>query len=455
MAELLVRNARIVYPATRGFVIDHGWLLVREGVIAGLGAGAVPVEVGRPARGRQEIDAAGMTLLPGLLNTHMHLYSMYSRGISTGRVSRGFLDVLQDLWWRLDRSLLKDACWMSAAFSGMDSLRCGTTTIIDHHASPSYIMESLSTLSNALCKIGLRHVLSYEITDRNGVPGAVEGIEENLRFFDEVHDKRELASAMVGLHASFTVSGATLAALRQRVGSRDPGYHIHVAEGAIDEEDSLSRYGKLIVARLDEAGLLGPRSIAVHCVGVGASERELLAASGTPVVVNTMSNMNNAVGLPAVREMLEAGIQVGIGTDGYTANMFEEFRNTLVGLRHRYEDPAGFWSQVQEAQIETNADIVSRLTGCTVGRLEEGAVADFVLVDYASPTPLNSGNAFGHMFFGMSADLVDTVVVNGKVVVKGHQVLAVNREDLERESQKVAKAVWEAFDRLSWLPASN
>jgi len=203
------------------------------------------------------------------------------------------------------------------------------------------------------------------------------------------------------------------------------------------------------VARLDDAGLLGPRSIAVHCVGIDASERELLAKSGTPVVVNTMSNMNNAVGLPAVREMLEVGIQVGIGTDGYVANMFEEFRNTLVGLRHRYEDPAGFWTEVQKAQIETNADIVSRCTGCTVGRLEAGAAADFMLVDYASPTPLTRENAFGHMFFGMSSDLVDTVVVNGSVAVRGHQVVGVDRQSLERESQKVAKAVWEAFDRLS------
>ncbi len=449
MAELLVRNARIVYPATRGFVVDRGWLLARDGVISSLAAGDVPVDVARSVAGRQEIDAAGMTLLPGLLNTHMHLYSMYSRGISTGRVSHGFLDVLQDLWWRLDRSLLKDACWMSATFSGMDSLRCGTTTIVDHHASPSYITGSLSTLSEALNKIGLRHVLSYEITDRNGIEGAVAGVDENIRFFDEVEGKGGLASSMVGLHASFTVSDATLAILRERVGSRKVGYHVHVAEGAIDEEDSVEKYGKRIVARLDDAGLLSPRSIAVHCVGIDASERELLAKSGTPVVVNTMSNMNNAVGLPAVREMLEAGIQVGIGTDGYTANMFEEFRNTLVGLKHRYEDPAGFWTQVQKAQIETNADIVSRCMGCTVGRLEEGAAADFMLVDYASPTPLNSENAFGHVFFGMSADLVDTVVVNGNIAVRGHRVIAVDRENLERESQKVAKAVWEAFDRLS------
>ena len=449
MAELLVRDARIVYPATRGFVVDRGWLLVRDGVISSLAAGDVPVDVARPVAGRQEIDAAGMTLLPGLLNTHMHLYSMYSRGISTGRASHNFLDVLQDLWWRLDRSLLKDACWMSATFSGMDSLRSGTTTIVDHHASPSYITGSLSTLSDVLNKIGLRHVLSYEITDRNGMQGAAAGIDENIRFFDEVKGKGGLASGMVGLHASFTVSDATLATLRERVGSRNVGYHVHVAEGAVDEEDSVEKYGKRIVARLDDAGLLGPRSIAVHCIGIDASERELLAKSQTPVVVNTMSNMNNAVGLPAVREMLEAGIQVGIGTDGYTANTFEEFRNTLVGLRHRYEDPAGFWTQVQKAQIETNADIVSRCTGRTVGRLEEGAAADFILVDYASPTPLTSENAFGHVFFGMSADLVDTVVVNGNVVVKGHQVLAVDREALERESQKVAKAVWEAFDRLS------
>jgi len=275
MTELLVTNARIVYPATSGFVIDRGWLLARGGSIAGLGAGDPSPETCQPSADLVEINASGMTLLPGLLNTHMHLYSMYSRGISTARTSHSFLDVLQDLWWRLDRSLLKDACWMSAMFSGMDSLRCGTTTIVDHHASPNYIAGSLSTLSDALNKLGLRHVLSYEITDRNGIQGAVDGIEENLRFLDEVATEGPgLVSGMIGLHASFTVSDGTLAALRDRVGSRDVGYHIHVAEGAIDEEDSLRKYGKRIVARLDDAGLLGPRSIAVHCVGIDASERK-------------------------------------------------------------------------------------------------------------------------------------------------------------------------------------
>lgn len=450
MTELVVRNVRLVYPAAAGFVIDRGWLLARDGIIAALGSGEVPVEAMMPGAARQEIDATGMTLIPGLLNTHMHLYSMYSRGINTGRVSHGFLDVLQDLWWRLDRSLLSDACWMSAMFSGMDSLRSGTTTIIDHHASPSYILGSLSTLSDALSKLGLRHVLSYEITDRNGTQGAVDGIDENIRFFDEVHGAEGgLASAMAGLHASFTVSDATLSLISKKMGARDPGYHIHVAEGAVDEQDSLEKHDERIVARLRDAGLLGPRSIAVHCVGVDPSEMDLLASSGTSVVVNTMSNMNNAVGLPPVREMLDAGIRVGIGTDGYTPSMFEAFRNTLVSLRHRYNDPSGFWMEVQKAQIETNAEIVSRLTGKKVGQLDPGAVADFVLVDYTSPTPLDSGNAFGHMFFGMSADLVDTVVVNGKVVVRGHKVLAIDGPTLEKESQKVAKAVWEAFERLS------
>jgi putative selenium metabolism protein SsnA len=390
-----------------------------------------------------------MTLLPGLLNTHMHLYSMYSRGIATGRSSSGFIDVLQDLWWRLDRSLQKDACWMSAMFSGMDCLRCGTTTIVDHHASPNYIHGSLSTLSQALDTLGLRHVLSYEITDRNGIQGAIDGIEENVRFYDEVNGRGGLASGMVGLHASFTLSDETLERLCLAVGSRTPGYHIHVAEGAVDEEDSLQKYGRRVVQRLHDAGLLGERSLAVHCVGINEEERALLAESHTPVVINTMSNMNNAVGLPAVREMLAAGIDVGIGTDGYTANMFEALRNTLVALRHRYGDPAGFWNEVQAAQFDTNATIVTRCTGQQVGRLVQGAAADFMLVDYASPTPFTADNAFGHVFFGMSSDLVDTVVVDGKVVVQGHRVLGVDRTMLERESRKVAASVWDTFARLS------
>ncbi len=445
MAELLIRNARIVDPSSHGSVVDNGWLLVRDGLIAGLGPGDAPWQTSD----RTEVDAAGMTLLPGLLNTHMHLYSMYSRGIATGRLSRRFIDVLQDLWWRLDRSLLKDACWMSAMFSGMDCLRCGTTTIVDHHASPNYIQGSLSTLSQALSTLGLRHVLSYEITDRNGVQGAIDGIEENLRFYDEVSGRGGLASGMVGLHASFTLSDATLERLRRAVGSRTPGYHIHVAEGAVDEEDSLERYNKRVVRRLHDAGLLGERSLAVHCVSTDEEERTLLAESHTPVVINTMSNMNNAVGLPAVREMLAAGIEVGIGTDGYTANMFEAFRNTLVALRHKYGDPAGFWNDVQTAQFDTNAEIVTRCTGHHVGRLVQGAAADFMLVDYASPTPFTAENAFGHVFFGISADLVDTVVVDGRVVVQGHRVLSVDRTILERESRKVATSVWDAFSRLS------
>lgn len=445
MAELLIRNARIVDPSAHGSVVEGGWLLARDGLIAGLGSGDAP----RQTSDRTEIDAGGMTLLPGLLNTHMHLYSMYSRGIATGRSSRGFIDVLQDLWWRLDRSLLKDACWMSAMFSGMDCLRCGTTTIVDHHASPNYIQGSLSTLSEALNTLGLRHVLSYEITDRNGVQGAIDGIEENLRFYDAVRGQGGLASGMIGLHASFTLSDATLDRLRLAVGSRTLGYHVHVAEGAVDEEDSVQKYGKRVVQRLYDAGFLGKRSLAVHCVGIDAEERTLLAESHTPVVVNTMSNMNNAVGLPALREMLEAGIDVGIGTDGYTANMFEAFRNTLVALRHQYKDPAGFWSEVQRAQFDTNAEIVTLATGRQVGRLAEGAAADFLLIDYASPTPFTRDNAFGHAFFGMSSDLVDTVVVDGRVVVQGHHVLGVDRSTLERESRKVAASVWDAFARLS------
>lgn len=446
MTELLIRNARIAYPGLEGFVVDQGWLLARDGCIAALGSAAIPVPDAGQDAARVELDAAGMTLLPGLVNAHMHLYSLYARGIITGRQSRDFIEVLRDLWWRLDRSLLKDACWMSAVFSGMDSLRSGTTTIIDHHASPNYISGSLSTLSDGLSTIGLRHVLSYEVTDRNGLESAQKGIEENLRFLDHASG---LGSGMIGLHASFTVSARTMKAIRNAVGSRQVGYHIHVAEGPIDEDDSLKRYGKRVVARLAEAGFLGPRSLAVHCVGVDEFERSLLAQTQTPVVVNAMSNMNNAVGLPGVREMIADGIRVGIGTDGYGASMQEACRNLLVSLRHRYGDPAGFWLDVQRSQVETNPLIASEATGQLLGHLETGAAADLILVDYASPTSMNGENVFGHLFFGMSPDLVDTVIVNGNVVVRHHRVLGIDTVGLERESKKVAMRVWKEFNRLT------
>jgi len=211
----------------------------------------------------ESVDCSGKIILPGFICTHHHFYSTMARGMAPpGEPASNFVEILERLWWKLDAALSEEDITLSAQIPLIDCIRNGTTTIIDHHASPGHRDGSLDQIESAVRQAGLRASLCYEVSDRNK-PGA--GIAENERFIKKVGHGDGQIAAMMGLHASFTVSDETLEKCVGIAKDAGVGCHIHVAEDAADRKDSLDKYGVPTVNRLHSAGVTGEKSIFVHC----------------------------------------------------------------------------------------------------------------------------------------------------------------------------------------------
>lgn len=383
--------------------------------------------------------------MPGMINTHMHLYSTFARGMdSKSKPPQNFGDILEGLWWKLDKLLTIDDVYYSGLMPLIECIKTGTTTIIDHHASPMAITGSLFTLAKAAKETGIRASFCYEVSDRDGDAIAQLGIKENVDFIAACQAKPDpMVAGMFGIHASLTVSDQTLSKCCEEAKGLGAGFHIHVAEGKEDLEDSLAKYGLRVVERLEKFGVLGPKTIAVHCVHVDDHEIDLLKESNTQVVHNPESNMGNAVGLAPVLKMLSRGVKVGLGTDGYTCDMFESGKVANVLHKHGAANPSVAWGEVPQMLYGNNPEIASGLFGGKFGELIEGAWADVIVVDYVPPTPIGPDNWSGHLLFGVSGRSVETTVINGRVRMLERKLIDIDEEAIGARSRELAQALWQ------------
>lgn len=393
------------------------------------------------------IEAQGKVVMPGLVNAHMHFYSTLVRGLTRAAASHDFAEVLRNLWWRLDRKLTLDDVEVSAEVALLDAIRKGTTTLVDHHASPGAVRGSLERIAGAVRRAGLRACLCYEVSDRDGREVVEQGLEENAAFARACAGGRDpLLRALFGLHAAFTLSDATLeraAALGRELGV---GFHVHVAEAASDVSQNRARHGRSPVTRLAAHGLLGEGSVAAHAVHVDAADVELLAAGGAFVAHNPQSNLNNAVGIADVLALTRRGVPVGLGTDAMTVGMLEELRVGLWAQHLRQENPSCGFSELTGALFVRNPELASRLWGFPVGTLAEGSAADVILVDYDPPTPLDDDSVLGHLVFGISQAAVDTTLCGGRVLMEGRRLAPeLDEAAVAARSRELARKLWERF----------
>jgi putative selenium metabolism protein SsnA len=403
---------------------------------------------GLPADART-LDCTGCLVIPGNVNAHMHAYSALARGMPYGLAPpTGFLEILQRVWWRLDRALDERSIRASALVAAREALLAGTTTLIDHHASPNAIEGSLEVLAAAFGEVGIRSLLAYEVTDRDGAERAAAGLEENRRFHRRVAGgAHPLARSMVGAHASFTLSDETLHACAALVAETGSGLHVHVAEDAADEADAVARTGSRVVQRLAAAKALDPRSIVAHAVHLDPSEAELLGALGVTVAHNPRSNMNNGVGRTPLDWL---GSRVALGTDGIGSDLFEEGR---VGFVRRREESLGTVPDWVLARLAAGASVAGRaFDEPLLGRIEPGAPADLVVLDYAAPTPVDAGTLAGHWIFGVSAGTVRDVLVAGEVVVRDRRLTRVDESELGAVAQSATRELWTRLEKIDAHP---
>lgn len=441
---MLLTNAFIITLNNKKPILEKGAILYRDGMIQEIGDSG---KLSKKYRKEKQWDAEGKFVIPGLINAHTHFYSGLARGISLkDPPPENFIQILERLWWRLDRALDNESVYYSAMVELLDCIRHGTTTFIDHHASPNACVGSLDILEKAVNEFGVRACLCYEVSDREGSNKFQQGIEENIRFIKKNQSNpNSRITTLFGMHASFTLSDKSLMLCADAARDVMSGCHIHVCEDKWDLEDARARGYQSVVERLNKRGILNNKTIVGHCIYLDPIDYEILYETETTVIHNPHSNSNNAVGIAPIHQLLSHGIPVGLGSDGWTDGMFQELRLAILLPRiHTLNPQAGFLDAVQMA-FENNSTIVSKMFGQKIGKIQKDEVADFLLLDYLPPTPITKNNWLGHLVYGISQAKVHSVVVSGKTILKNGKFTTIDEEKVLAKSRESARKLWKRF----------
>lgn len=439
---MILKNGRVITQDKDRPYIEDGAVVIEGNKII-----AVDTTENILAKYKEEdiIDVDGKVIMPGFINTHHHIYSAFARGMaSSGKPNENFLEILENLWWKIDKKLSLEDLKYSAYTTYIDCIKKGVTTVFDHNASPFAVTGSLDSIADAAKDLGLRTCLCYEVSDRDGEKIAQEGIDENINFIKKYNtDEQNMIKGMFGLHASFTLSDETLRKCDEELKGLNAGYHVHVAEGIDDLEQCLEKYGKRVVERLRDMNILGDKTIAVHCIHVTDDELNILRDTNTMVVHNPESNMGNAVGCQPFLELHQKGITIGLGTDGYTSDMTESMKVANIIHKHVKQNPSVAWGEVPVSMFENNRKIAQKYFSGDLGILRAGALADVIVVDYDPLTPMNENNINSHILFGFTGKDVITTIIDGKVIMQDRKLVGINEKEIFKTSREVAKKLWD------------
>lgn len=405
--------------------IDNGYIVFDETILK------VGTMSGFEDKGYEVIDGHGQLVLPNFVCSHAHIYSIFARGLALPFNPKNFQEILDQMWWKMDSKINNEVTYYSGIAAGQEFIKNGVTTIIDHHASGTDILGSLEALKEALDVCSLRSILCFETSDRYPVD---ECIKENAEF--ALNNKSKTSRGLFGMHASMSLSEGTLEKVHDVLG--DTPIHIHVAESNMDEEDCRNIYGKSIIERLDEHGLINKNSLIVHGVDISDKELDIISERKAYMVVNTTSNMNNAVGIPDVMNFKRHGIKVMVGNDGLSTSMATEYLNVLYTGHLLNKTPTAVGLGDVLEMINNSYEYASKMLGVKLGKIMEGYESDFMVLPYLPFTPMTSANAFGHIFYGLYPSfqprdvyrsgqclLKNGKLLNSKVdrdIVKGKQV---------------------------------
>lgn len=357
---------------------------------------------------------------------HHHIYSTLARGMpAPAKTPENFPEILQYVWWHLDKNLDLDMIRASALASAVYCARNGVTFVIDHHASPFAVENSLKTIRDAFEGVGISHLLCYEMTDRDGKAVREKGLAETESYLAEGNQ------GLVGLHASFTVEEILLKKAVDLAQKFSTGIHVHVAEDISDQVHSLKTFKNRVIPRFHDAGVLdSPRTLLAHCLHLDPEERKLLAASDAWVVQNVESNLNNNVGLTDYRDY---GDRVMLGTDGMHSDML------------RSAKAAFFVGQGTEAM--GFPEIYQRFRGVHRYLSTNGFSGDgdnnLVILDYNPPTEINGENFLGHFVFGIESMHVKSVIANGQLIVKERTLQTMDENEILEFAREMGLRLWE------------
>lgn len=430
---IVIKNAVVLNPEPSQ-VIQGTDIVIEEDRILDVGAGKAD-----SVKADRIIDVQGALVFPGMVNAHNHLYLQLSRGWNRPPAQRSDLvSHLQNLWWKLDVNVDEDILRASAQTAALEAIRSGTTTLIDHHSSPHFIEGSLDVIADALEEIGLRGVLSYAVSDRNGREDMLKGIEENTRF---LHRKNPspLLEGLVGANALYNLPSEALMQLGQLVQESGSGIHIHVAEDAYDASHCRYLFGKDPMERLDQFGLLNSHSLIVMGVHLTSNDVDILNSRNASLVHCARANMFTQSGYNPYMNHIKT---LMLGTDGIDQNMLSEMQTAYLMHRHQL----GAMDQDRFAKALYNGNqILERLFDDNFGRIEKGYKADLVISSYRAPTLISSENMSGHLINGIDTSSVESVMINGKMVLENRR-FPLDEEAIYQNARAQSRRLWEIME---------
>jgi len=443
---LLVHGGNIVADPCESNFIEEQAIAIDGDTIAAVGSAD---EIMRRYPDAERLNAKGCLIVPGLIDAHTHTYGALSLGMPLRDAPpTDFVQVIERVWWRLDKSLTLEDVYVSALVGSLTSMKNGITTVFDHHASPSCACGSLDQVAKATQECGLRACLAYEVSDRDGSEAFSQGISENVRFIERTKQKLDVSlRAMFGLHALFTLSAESIDYCRGIAEDLDAPFHLHVAEHKTEVERSLAEHNQTVVEFLVRHGILGEGSIAAHGVHVDTQDIERLRDSGSLVVHNPQSNMGNGVGISPALSFQSAAVPVGIGSDGLF-DVASQMQTALLLQNLAKHNPSAFGAaDVVSMMYRHNARLAQGVFGRQFGRIQAGYVGDLILAPYDPPTPMTSRNLSSHLLGFLSSLHAPTVVVGGKVILERGNALHINELAVMETSRARAKELWERMKK--------
>lgn len=373
---------------------------------------------------KETIDCNGKIVTHSFANGHHHVYSALARGMGAPKKNpANFYEVLQYIWWTLDKCLDKDMIKASALATVIACAKNGVSFVVDHHASPMAIENSLQIIATAFDEVGVSHLLCYEITDRDGLDKAAQGLDETETYLKS-------HQGLVGLHASFTVSDDTLKKAVSLTEKYHSGIHIHIAEDSYDQKHCIDNYGIRVIDRMQKHGILDfEKTILAHCLFLNDIEKKMITNSPSWVVQNMESNLNNRVGYFDGKGL---GDRIMLGTDGMHSDILQSARSAfLAGKDHEMMDPQATYQRFRNVHKYIHQH-----------NFKGDAANNLVVLDYDSPTEINAANFTGHFVYGMTSKHVQHVISNGKLIVKDGIITTVNENDVLNFCREMGNKLW-------------
>jgi len=419
--SIILKNATFIYWKTLELIQTS--LRVEPGI--GGGCLLLPDDLEGVDISRDEvIDCTGKLVTKAFAVGHHHVYSALACGMPVPpKQPENFLQILEYVWWNLDKALDKEMIEASALSTAMACAKAGSAFVIDHHASPNAIMGSLEIIANAFDRVGVSHLLCYEISDRDGVDKANQGLQETADYI-------QVNQGLVGLHASFTVGDETLTKAVDLMAKTHSGIHIHVAEDIADQQQCEQEHNMRVMERLHQFGVLNsPKTILAHCLHLSENERSLIRNSPAWIVENAESNLNNNVGHFRGTNL---GKNIMLGTDGMHSDMLRSAQ-------------AAFFAGQEADQINV-PEAYRRFRNVhhylADNHFEGDGENNLVVLDYDSPTPITEHNFLGHFVFGLSSNHIRHVISNGSWLVKNKRLTNVNEKELLTFAKEQALRLW-------------